>query len=93
MSGAAGIFLLSLTIVLLAGVILYQQYAFRTGMHKTLNEMSEKLAEILDKDSEENVMVFTDHTAVMALAAQINRMLESRRRLWVDFRRSEAASR
>lgn len=93
MSGAAWIFLLSLAIVLLTGVILYQQYAFRTEMQKTLNEMSEKLAEILDKDSEENVMVFTDHTAVMALAAQINRMLESRRRLRVDFRRSEAASR
>ena len=54
--------------------------------------MSRKLNEILDTDSDEKVMVFTDNKVLMDLAAQINRMLESRGKLKVEYRRAEISS-
>lgn len=92
MSGAAIIFFLSAGIVILLGIVCYQQFAFRTGIQSRLKEVSQKLEEILDTDSDENVMVFTDNQILMDLAAQINRLLENRRRLTADFRRSEISS-
>lgn len=92
MSGAAIIFFLSAGIVILLGIVCYQQFAFRIGIQSRLKEVSQKLEEILDTDSDENVMVFTDNQILMDLAAQINRLLENRRRLAADFRRSEISS-
>ena len=93
MSDTAMIFFLATGVFLLIGVILYQQYAFRTGTQRKLLEMGQKLEEILNEDSEERIMVFMDDPALRELASQINRMLESRRRLKVNFRRSEVSSR
>lgn len=57
-----------------------------------LKKTGQKLEEIQDTDSDENVMVFTDNKVLMDLAAQINRLLENQRKVKVDFRRSEIAS-
>lgn len=57
-----------------------------------LKKIGQKLEEIQDTDSDENVMVFTDNKVLMDLAAQINRLLENQRKVKVDFRRSEIAS-
>lgn len=92
MSEAAIIFFLSAGIVVLFGIVCYQQFAFRTGIQSRLKEVSQKLEEIMDTDSDENVMVFTDNQILMDLAAQINRLLENRRRLTADFRSSEISS-
>lgn len=92
MSDEAIIFFLSVCLVLTVCIILYQQFAFRTGTQTKLRQMSWKLKEILDTDSDEKVMVFTDNKALMELAAQINRMLENRQKIKAEFRRSEIAS-
>ena len=77
---------------MLIGIILYQQFAFRTGTQRKLKQISQKLEEIQDTESDENVMVFTDNKVLMDLAAQINRLLEKQRKVKVDFRRSEISS-
>lgn len=92
MSDAAVIFLLSVCIALLISIILYQQFAFRTGIQRELKKISQKLEEIQDADSDENVMVFTDNKVLMELAAQINRLLEKQKKTRADFRRSEISS-
>lgn len=92
MSDATIIFFLSLCIVLLIGVVLYQQFVFRTGIQTKLRKMSEKLKEIIDTDSDERVMVFTENKELMELAAQINRFLETLLKVKVENRRSEIAS-
>lgn len=92
MSDATIIFFLSSCIAVLICIVLYQQFAFRTGTQIKLKKISQKLEEIQDTDSDENVMVFTDNKVLMDLAAQINRLLENQRKVKVDYRRSEISS-
>ncbi len=84
---------LELLAAVLAAVVIYQQFAFRNGAKKRLRELHQKLKEILDTDSGERVMVFTDNRELMELAAQINRLLEEKAKTEADFRRSEISSR
>ena len=79
-------------VAVLICIVLYQQFAFRTGTQIKLKKISQKLEEIQDTDSDENVMVFTDNKVLMDLAAQINRLLENQRKVKVDYRRSEISS-
>ena len=92
MSDATIIFFLSACIVVLICIVLYQQFAFRTGTQIKLKKISQKLEESQDTDSDENVMVFTDNKVLMDLVAQINRLLENQRKVKVDYRRSEISS-
>ena len=92
MSDATIIFFLSACIVVLICIVLYQQFAFRTGTQINLKKISQKLEEIQDTDRDENVMVFTDNKVLMDLGAQINRLLENQRKVKVDYRRSEISS-
>ena len=92
MSDATIIFFLSACIVVLICIVLYQQFAFRIGTQIKLKKISQKLEEIQDTDSDENVMVFTDNKVLMDLVAQINRLLENQRKVKVDYRRSEISS-
>ena len=92
MSDATIIFFLSACIAVLICIVLYQQFAFRTGTQIKLKKISQKLEEIQDTDSDENVMIFTDNKVLMDLAAQINRLLENQRKVKVDYRRSEISS-
>lgn len=92
MSDATIIFFLSACIVVLICIVLYQQFAFRTGTQIKLKKINQKLEEIQDTDSDENVMVFTDNKVLMDLVAQINRLLENQRKVKVDYRRSEISS-
>ena len=70
------ILILSIVAMVLAGIICYQQFAFRKGIKAQLLQISQELAGAVDSDSEEKVMVFTDSRAVQELCAQINRLLD-----------------
>lgn len=74
------------------GIILYQQYTFHQGTQARLGELHHTLGKILDGDSREQVMVFTENPKLKELAAQINRLLERQRKIQADYRRSELAS-
>lgn len=63
------ILLLFLCIVFLAGVVLYQQIVFRSGIQSKIRKISGKLKEVTDTDSNERIMVFTDNKELMELAA------------------------
>lgn len=89
MSDGAIIFLLVLCIIVLVSIVLYQQFTFRTGIQTKLKEISEKLREITDTDSDEKILVFTDNKELMELAAQINRLLEKHLKVKADYRHSE----
>lgn len=85
------IYFLSLCIVFLVGIVLYQQIIFRSGFLSKIREISGKLKEITDTDSGERIMVFTGNKELMELAAQINQMLENHRKVNVDYDRSKNA--
>lgn len=86
-------FVLGLVAAALAAVVLYQQFAFRTGTQRKLREIHQRLKAILDEDSGGRLMVFTDNKELMELAAQINRLLEKSAKVEADFCRSEISSR
>lgn len=92
MSEATIIFFLLICIAFLVGIILYQQFVFRTGIQTKLQKISGKLKEITDTNSDERVMVFTENKELMELAAQINRLLENHLKIKADYHRSEIAS-
>lgn len=92
MSEPTVIFFLLICIVILLITVLYQQFAFRTGIQKKIQKITEKLKEITDTNSSERVMVFTENKELMELAAQINRLLENHLKVKADYCRSEIAS-
>ena len=92
MSEATTIFFLTICVGILVCVILYQQFAFRTGTQAKLRAISDKLKEIIEKDSDEQITVFTENKDLMELAAQINALLEKYLKIKADYRRSEITS-
>lgn len=92
MSDATILFLLLLCIVFLAGLVLYQQIVFRSGIQTKIRKINVKLKEITDMDSDEGIMVFTGNKELMELAAQINRLLENHLKVKAEYRRSKIAS-
>ena len=92
MSEATIIFFLTICVGILVCVILYQQFALRTGTQAKLRAISDKLKEIIEKDSDEQITVFTENKDLMELAAQINALLEKYLKIKADYRRSEITS-
>lgn len=93
MSDRTILFFLVCIIVFLLAVICCQQMAFRRDIKVRLKAVSDKLSDILERDSDEKVMVFTDQKALMELCGQINRMLLDRQRMRWDYRRKELSIR
>lgn len=86
------VFFLLICIGVLLGIVVYQQIIFRTGIQRKLVKMSEKLKEILDHDTNESIMVFTENRELKELAGQINHLLEAHQKAKADFYRTEMAS-
>lgn len=78
--------------MILAAVVLYQRFLYRKGIQAKLKEISRKLSDILENDSDEQIMVFTDNKALMELCGQINRLLLDRKKIKSDFIRQEISS-
>lgn len=93
MSHAAVIFFLVCIIIFLLLVVAYQSFVFGKGTQKKLDTLSRKLWEIVEGDSDEKVMVFTDNEALQELCGQINRVLVDRQKRKVEFQRQELSQR
>lgn len=89
MSDNAVLFFLSVLIIVLILVVLYQRFSYRKGIRTNLARINGKLEEILETDSDEKVMIFTDNLELMELGAQINRLLTERQKMKADFKREE----
>ena len=92
MSDDTILFFLTVLVLILFLIILYQRFVFRRGIQTKLRQINEKLEEIAETDSDEKVMIFTDHPVLMELGAQINRLLVDRQRIKADFKREEISS-
>ena len=92
MSGQLMLFLGISIIILLLVIICYRQFLFVRGMRANLKKVSEKLSDILEQDSDEKVMVFTDDKALQDLIGQINCMLLNRQKIKADYRKQELSS-
>lgn len=87
------LFFLIICIGILCGIVIYQRIQFRHKTQARLREISKKLREIQETQSDEAVFVFTGNPELMELAAQINALLEENRRVKADCRRFQLSSR
>lgn len=62
------------------------------GTQAKLREITAKLSDILEADTDEQVMVFTDDKTLKELCGQINLLLLDRQKMKADFRKQEIAS-
>lgn len=92
MSELSIIFFLVCAIVLLLAVVFYQRFVFGRGIQAKLRTISEKLSDILERDSDEKVMVFTEQKVLMHLIGQINRMLLDRQKVKTDYKKQEISA-
>lgn len=92
MSDNVFVFFLVCVIVMLLSVIFYQRSAYTRGIQAKVKRISAELSDIIENDSDEKVMVFTDNKALMDLCGQINRLLQNRQKIKIDFRRQELSS-
>ena len=92
MSDKTIIFFLTSIIIVLLLVIFYQRFVFAKGIQMKIKKINKKLAEILETDSDQKVMIFTDNKVLMELGAQINRLLIDRQKIKVDFKKEELSS-
>lgn len=79
-------------VLFLLFAVLYQRLVVARGMQAKLRQISDKLSDILEHDSDEKVMVFTDDRTLMDLSGQINRLLLDRQKIKRDFRKQELSS-
>lgn len=73
-------------------VIAYQQFVFRRGTQTMLQDISRKLQDILENDSDEKIMVFTNNKKISLLCGEINRLLLDRQKIRAEYRKQEMSS-
>lgn len=92
MNNETTLFLFALCAAVLLCVILYQHFAYRSGIRRNLREINKALKEILDVDSDGRVMLFTENKELMELAAQVNCLLEKHQKTKADYLHAEITS-
>lgn len=92
MSDRAIIFFLICAIILLLFLVLYQRSAYTKDIQVKLKKISRELSDIIENDSDEKIMVFTDNRTLMDLCEQINRLLLDRQKIKSNFRKQEISS-
>lgn len=86
------IFLLTIIILVLFLIVLYQRFIFKRGIQAEIKRIDHKLEEISETDSDEKIMIFTDDPVLMGLGGQINRLLLERQKIKASFKRKEISS-
>jgi signal transduction histidine kinase len=81
--------LLSLIINLLFLTIMIK---IKLDYQKNLNSITYDLKNVLDHDTDEKIMFFTDDKALIALNTQINRMLNERQNIKAEYRASQLSA-
>ena len=85
-------FILIGVVIILLFIAIYQQFIYTKGIRAKLKKISRELSDIVENDSDEKIMVFTDSGTLMDLCGQINRLLSDRQKIKGDFRKQEISS-
>ena len=85
-------FFLTDAVMILLFIVIYQHFIYTKSMQAKLEKISRELSALLENDSDEKIMVFTDNGTLMELCGQINRLLLDRQKIKSDFKRQEISS-
>lgn len=86
------IFFLAAIIFILLLAILYQRFVYIRSIETSIRQISRKMYDILETDSAEKVMIFTDNKMLIELCEQINRLLTAHQKIKADHKRNEISS-
>ena len=86
------IFFLTGAVMILLFIVMYQQFVYTRGIQAKLKKISRELSALLENDTDEKIMMFTDSETLMELCGQINRLLLDRQKVKSDFKKQEIAS-
>ena len=86
--------LIGLLVFLAVTAIAIGCYLFYTKrvLQRSLRQVSRDLCHILDENTDEKIMVFTDNKILVELLTQINRMIETMQKTRAEYRKGEIAS-
>lgn len=84
-------FLLAFCLIALLGALYFGYYS-QKAIIRDLRKVTGELSRILDENTEEKIMVFTDHKSIRELITQTNRMLEDRQKVKANYKKSEFAA-
>lgn len=85
------IYLLIILNLIFLTTLIYSMISHK-ATRSIIQNISNKLSQILDRNSDEKMMIFTDDKAMIELITQINHMLEDRQLLNVEYRRGRQSS-
>ena len=80
------ILFLSIFILILLSIIVYQRLILKKTLEEKLIQISDKLSSILSEDSAELIKVFTDQKALQELISSVNQLLVDRLKRKTDFK-------
>ena len=86
------IFFLTGAVMILLFIVMYQQFVYTKGIRAKLKKISRDLSALLENDSDEKIMMFTDSETLMELCGQINCLLLDRQKIKSDFKKQEISS-
>ncbi|USK31957.1 sensor histidine kinase [Bacillus sp. F19] len=84
--------LLSIIIVVLLVIIGVQSY-FRRKMNRDLNEIRNKLSDIIEQETAEKVLIQTDQKTIKLFLIQINRLLDYNQQVIADYMKTKESLR
>lgn len=86
------IVVLIISCIILLAITAYQHFIYKNEVINHIVQINDKLRGIMDNNSDEKIMVFTDQRNIISLASQINGLLQERQKMKADFIKSEQAS-
>ena len=76
-------------LIFILTIINVLQYRSRRKIKQTLHEMSESLAEIMENETSEKVLIQTDQHTIQLLLIQINRLLDYNQKVFADYAKTK----
>lgn len=82
-----------LIIIVILAIIIYLQYSSQKSRSNNLKYVYEKLGDILDNNSSEKLMVFTDDKELIPVLMEINKLLNHDQKIFAEYSKNEIAMR
>ncbi len=78
-------------IILLLTLLVYLVVSQKRTLH-SIKQICNKLSQILEDNTDEKILMFTDNKILIELITQVNNLLNNRQRMNAEYRKSELAS-
>lgn len=86
------VYVLVVVIIVLLAIICWQMYS-RRKLNEGINEITDKVSDIIQHESAEKVLIPTSHASLQQLLIQINRLFDYNQRIIADYAKAKESQR